>query len=175
MTDTNNTDPLWRRADKQGVGKPRAFKDPATLWDAAKAYFEWVDANPLLEQKGFAFQGVVTKENFNKMRAMTLGGFQLHAGITHTTWANYKKGELGDEYLSVCEAIEKIIKEQKFSGAAADLLNPAIIARDLGLRDGIDHSSEDGSMSPKKEMSLEEMRAECERRGLPTDIFSERS
>ena len=31
--------------------------------------------------------------------------------------------------------IENVIKSQKFAGAAADLLNANIIARDLGLKD----------------------------------------
>lgn len=31
--------------------------------------------------------------------------------------------------------VEQIIRQQKFEGAAAELLNPNIIARDLGLAD----------------------------------------
>ena len=42
-----------------------------------------------------------------------------------------------------------MIYEQKFTGAAAGLLNPNIIARDLGLADKTDHASSDGSMSPQ--------------------------
>ena len=37
---------------------------------------------------------------------------------------------------------------QKFMGAAADLLNANIISRDLGLADKKDHTSSDGSMTP---------------------------
>ena len=36
---------------------------------------------------------------------------------------------------AVIEKIESIIRSQKFEGAAADLLNANIIARDLGLKD----------------------------------------
>jgi hypothetical protein len=42
-----------------------------------------------------------------------------------------------------------VIYEQKFTGAAADLLNPNIIARDLGLADKQDHQSSDGTMTPQ--------------------------
>lgn len=37
--------------------------------------------------------------------------------------------------LAVITQAEAVIYEQKFTGAAADLLNPNIIARDLGLAD----------------------------------------
>ena len=66
------------------------------------------------------------------MRAMTYEGLQLYLNISHGTWVNYSQN---DDYLTVTHAIKKIIYEQKFTGAAATLLNPNIIARDLGLKD----------------------------------------
>lgn len=36
--------------------------------------------------------------------------------------------------------MEEIIRTQKFEGASADLLNPNIIARDLGLAEKQEHS-----------------------------------
>ena len=46
------------------------------------------------------------------------------------------------DFLSVITRIENIIFTQKFTGAAADLLNPNIIARDLGL---MDHTKNDNT------------------------------
>ena len=40
--------------------------------------------------------------------------------------------------------MEQIIRTQKFEGAAAELLNPNIIARDLGLADRSEHSGPGG-------------------------------
>jgi hypothetical protein len=37
--------------------------------------------------------------------------------------------------------VEEIIRTQKFEGASADLLNPNIIARDLGLADKQDNTT----------------------------------
>lgn len=39
---------------------------------------------------------------------------------------------------------EEIIRRQKFEGAAADLFNPNIIARDLGLADKSELTGKDG-------------------------------
>jgi hypothetical protein len=68
------------------------------------------------------------------MRAMTIMGFQLHANICPQTWYNYLANP---DFLDITTRIEQTIREQKFTGAAADLLNANIIARDLGLKDNV--------------------------------------
>jgi len=133
---------LWRIADKHHKrGRPPVFETPKDLWQAAIEYFEWADSNPLWETKPFAYQGEITDAPIAKMRAFTLNGLCLHAGITDDTWRNYKAKP---DFLGVCTQIEQAIREQKFTGAAADLLNPAIIARDLGLADKTELTGKDG-------------------------------
>ena len=128
-------------------GRNPIFEKPEDLWDAACEYFEWVHANPLYEDKGFAFQGVVTHESFAKMRAMTLIALQTYLDISHTTWDNYKEKE---DFIAVTTRIDNVIRAQKFEGAAAELLNPNIIARDLGLTDkqSLDHTTKGDKLSP---------------------------
>lgn len=120
---------FWEARSSHGP-KPK-FDNPDDLWSACCEYFEWVDENPLYEVKGFAFQGVVTKEAFPKMRAMTIAGLCLFIDVTTKQWAEWRttRTDLGD----VITKAESIIYSQKFAGAAADLLNANIIARDLGL------------------------------------------
>lgn len=127
---------LWELRSKDG--KEPKYK-PDALWNRAVEYFEWIENNPLLEEQLFAYQGKVTRETVTKMRAMTYEGLQLYLDISQPTWDSYRKK---DDYLIITSAIAKIIYEQKFTGAAATLLNPNIIARDLGLRDNkdIEHS-----------------------------------
>ena len=127
-------------------GRPPAFNNPAELWDAATKYFQWCIDNPLMEAKAFAFQGNSWIEELPKMRAMTIQGLCLHMNISQETLSNY---EQRDDFFGVVKQIKETIYEQKFSGAAADLLNSNIIARDLGLADKKDHQSSDGSMTPK--------------------------
>lgn len=128
-------------------GRNPIFEKPEDLWDGATQYFKWVEEHPLYEEKGFAFQGKVTKETFAKMRAMTVTALCLYLDIEHKTFNNYRDRD--KDFLQVVTRIEDVIKSQKFEGAAAELLNPNIIARDLGLSDRKDHSSSDGSMTPK--------------------------
>ena len=85
-----------------------------------------------METKGFAFQGVVTKETFPKMRAMTIQGLCIFLDIARSTWDEYRKRE---GFSDIITRAESIIYEQKFTGAAAEMLNANIIARDLGLTD----------------------------------------
>ena len=131
---------FWEARSTAGP-KPK-FADGEQLWAACLEYFNWVEDNPLYETKGFAFQGVVTKETFPKMRAMTIGGLCIFLDVTHDTWIEWRKSR--PDLSEVIKRAEAIIYEQKFTGAAADLLNSNIIARDLRLADKSEHSGPNG-------------------------------
>lgn len=122
---------LWKFREKHG--RPKQYKTPADLEKGCLAYFKWVEDNPLKAAETVKFQGSGSIMMVPKMRAMTQAGLCLHLGISQQTWANYR--DAGDDFLEVVTWAEAIIFEQKFSGAAADMLNPNIIARDLGLAD----------------------------------------
>ncbi|KGD75270.1 DNA-packaging protein [Tatumella morbirosei] len=113
-------------------GRNPKFESPEALWTACCEYFEWVEANPLWEMKAFAYQGEVTQEPIAKMRAMTITGLCIFLDITRQTWGTFRVTE---GFSDVTTRAEEIIYDQKFSGAAADLLNANIIARDLGLKE----------------------------------------
>lgn len=82
--------------------------------------------------KAFSYQGEVTQEPIAKMRAMTITGLTLFLDVTLETWRTYRMRE---DLSEVVTRAEQIIYDQKFSGAATDLLNANIIARDLGLKE----------------------------------------
>lgn len=143
---------FWKA--RSSHGRKPIFASPGDLWTACLEYFEWVEANPLYETKGFAFQGVVTKETFPKMRAMSISGLCIFLDIGRRSWDEYGKRE---DFLPVCEAVEETIRTQKFEGASADLLNPSIIARDLGLADRSEVTGKDGGAIETKEVSENEL------------------
>ena len=131
----------WEFRNKHG----RDYEyNPENLWEEAVKYFEWVEANPLWEsvtiQRGIKTTDKNGKEKIEyfakapKMRAMTISGFCLFADICEKTFANYRENKA---FIQVITRIEKTIYSQKFEGAAATLLNPNIIARDLGLSDNV--------------------------------------
>ena len=110
---------------------------PEILLEACQEYFQWMEDNPLHTVELVKFQGNAKQEEVPKMRAMTLDGLHIFLDISNTTWVRYKKDE---GFYSIMVQVEKIIRTQKFQGAAADLLNSNIIARELGLSDKTDHN-----------------------------------
>ena len=122
---------FWKQRTKHG--RDKLFASPDILLQEAFKYFKWCDDNPLEEQKAFHAQGEITKTNLNKLRAYTWEGLELYLGIY--SLRNYKTDTRYIDFQQVMKEIERVIYHQKFSGAAADLLNPKIIARDLGLAD----------------------------------------
>ena len=134
-------------------GRDPIFKSPDALWSAAVEYFEWVEDNPLYEAKVAANKGEPDIVDVRKMRAMSIDGLQNFLNISHPTWLNYAKR---DDFITICAQIAKIIRQQKFEGASAGLLNHAIIARDLGLTDKQDITSNGETIGATKESLIEQ-------------------
>lgn len=131
---------LWERRARSGCYP--LFDDPEKLWEACVKYFEWAESNPLKEEKVFCSQGEILQTTVNKIRAMSVSSMCVFIGMTRVTWYEYCKRP---EYKDTCELVEQIIYDQKFTGAAADLLNQNIIARELGLSDKQELYGKDGA------------------------------
>jgi hypothetical protein len=132
-------------------GRAPIFKAPDDLWAACLEYFEWVEANPLYESKPFAYQGIVVQEPVAKMRAMSIMGLCNFLDIGVDTWALYRGRQ---NFIVVVARAEQFIRQQKFEGASADLLNPNIIARDLGMADRQEHTGKDGAPIQTEEVGV---------------------
>lgn len=132
---------FWEARSSHGA-KPK-FENAEDLWSACCEYFDWVDNNPLYEDKVTSFQGVNTHEPIAKMRAMTIAGLCLFLDVEEQTWREWRKSR--PDLSSVITRAEAVIFQQKFSGAAADLLNANIISRDLGLADKSEITGKDGT------------------------------
>lgn len=134
---------FWKLRNKHG--RDKLFASPEMLWEAACEYFEWCDKNPLKEQKLFAFQGDISMDTVDHMRAYTMAGLCFYLGCSESYFREFKSSRANDneDFMTVIDDIEKIIYRQKFEGAAAGFLNANIIARDLGLRDkqDVDHTN----------------------------------
>lgn len=125
---------FWKARSKHG--RDKIFGSPEILWEACLEYFEWVETNPLSAAELVKYQGQATLSYVPKMRAMTVEGLCLFLDIEYQTWRLYAGRE---DFIQVVTRAETVIKTQKFAGAAAEMLNPNIIARDLGLKDAHDH------------------------------------
>lgn len=132
-------------------GRNPLFASGDDLWNAATEYFQWVEDNPLQEEKLFSYQGEIVKGTVNKMRAMTISGLCLYLDIAKQTWCNYREHP---DFMDTAARIDDVIRDQKFSGAAADLLNSNIIARDLGLKESTSSEVTLDSKSPVINLTL---------------------
>lgn len=94
-------------------------------------------------------RGAYKRVDVPKMRAMTFQSLCMHLGISFNVYCQYRKRK---EFAETCQAIDDIMYDQKFTGAAAGLLNPVIIARDLGLKDKSELTGKDGG--PVETVSL---------------------
>lgn len=127
---------FWELRSKHG--RDKLFESPEHLWQSACEYFQWCEENPLIEtvHDKLKVNGVgdeLTMVEIPKMRAFTWDGLELFLDVY--SLRDYKTNEKYKEFSQVISRIEKVIYNQKFSGAAAGFLNANIIARDLGLSD----------------------------------------
>lgn len=127
---------FWKARTKHG--RDKLFANSDLLWDSCCEYFQWVEDNPLWENKVAQYQGVPIAMPVEKMRAMTIGGLCLFLDVDETTWRDWKNKE---GFSPIIRKAEQVMYSQKFSGAAAELLNANIIARDLGLVDKQERAS----------------------------------
>ena len=86
------------------------------------------------------------------MRAYTLHGLCLYLNCNTNYFLDFKRSLSNNpdkDFSSVITCIEQTIYTQKFTGAAAEMLNPNIIARDLGLSDKKEHNHKNNGESFK--------------------------
>lgn len=149
---------FWRARSKHG--RDKIFSTPDALWESCTEFFDWVEENPLRES--VVYQGKIMDEGSPLIRAMTISGLCLFLGVCEKTWANYRQQE---GYLQVITRVEAVIYNQKFTGAAAGLLNANIIARDLGLRDK-QETTHKGVIGVKDVTDMDEDDVDSEIKGL---------
>lgn len=117
---------------RHNSGRKKKFETAVELEFACQQYFDYADANPIMVDKSFHFKGQVIPHEIAKPRALTISGMALYLNMDVSTWRDYKSQK---DFSAICNQVETQIYNQKFAGASADTMNPAIIARELGLAD----------------------------------------
>ena len=152
------TNQFWKARSRHGRFPkfPEGEEGARMLLEACEDYFTWCEENPLLEDKAYAYEGAVTHDPVEKLRAFTLNGLTLFIDVADTTWRDWRATR--QDLLPVITWAETTIKDQKFVAAAAGLLNANIISRDLGLADKTEISGPGGGpvQSITGEMTPEE-------------------
>lgn len=124
---------FWKLRSKHG--RDKIFATPDILWDAACEYFEACIKNPIIKVDWVG--GMAKRINRPIERPFTITGLCIFLHV-NTKYFNELKERASEDYAEVITRIEETIYSQKFSGAAAGIFNPNIIARDLGLVDKTD-------------------------------------
>jgi hypothetical protein len=154
---------LWEIA--KGPGQPPCFSSPQEMWDRAVEYFKWCGEHVILEDKIFktksGLDDKLEHEYIAHKRPMTLAGLHIFLNISEQTWYNYKKK---DEYLGITNSIDRTMYENKFSGASVGQFNANIIARDLGLADKTDLTTNGKDIN--KDMDSIELSDRLEKLGI---------
>ena len=135
----------WKLRAKHG--RHALFTDPQKLWEAAVEYFEHTEKRKWKEKDWVGKDAVLVHRE--KDAPFTVTGLCIYLGVEDAWWRNFKGTEAfksNEAFGTVYAAINQIIYNQKFEGAAVGTYNANIIARDLGLRDKTELSTpEDGS------------------------------
>lgn len=109
----------------------------------------------------------------------TVVGLALEIGVSRSTC--YEWADRDDRFSDIFTRVESTQERRLVTGGLEGDYNPAITKMMLtkhGYTDKVEqaHISPDGSMSPRKEpkeMTLDELREEARRRGLPESVFME--
>lgn len=119
----------------QPTGGRQKQYSPQQLWEAACEYFEWIDKNPMKEEKIFSSKIGIVRGTVSKRRPYQKGGLAIFLGISVRTLHNYcNDNENYADFIPITEQIVEIIRTQKFEGAASGFFKENIIAQDLGLK-----------------------------------------
>ena len=136
--------------------EPRIFLQASEFKKAALDYFLWAEDHPMLEEQVFQHKGAIVRADRHKMRPFTKQGLASYLGIPVSRLDGYKQRG-APEWAEAVEMIEQVIYDQKFTGAAAGLLNAPLIARDLGIADKNELSGPNGGPIQTEEISPREL------------------
>lgn len=139
---------FWERASKHG--RDRIFQTPDIMLEAACEYFNDTANNPLYEVD---YVGKDAKKvEKPHVPPFTFQGLCMFLGVNTQYFSQFenslkgKKDELSIEFSLIITHIRDVIYRQKFEGAATGFYNANIIARDLGLTDKKDVTTDGQSI-----------------------------
>jgi len=128
---------FWKQRGKHG--RSRIIKDHKALLENANQYFQWCDDNPInvYEVHGKDANLVVVP----KRRVFQKEAFAIYCGVSQWRTIEDLKN-VSKDFTQVITYIETIIRSQKFEGAVIGQFKETIIARDLGLAEKKDITSD---------------------------------
>lgn len=133
---------FWKLRAKHG--REKIFSSPELLREAAYEYFDYIESNPLEQEEIVKYKDCYQMVNVTKKRVFQIGGLCIFLGINIQYFDDFeeslkgKDDSISKDFSLIITHIREVIRLQKFEGAASGFFNPTIIARDLGLKDKTD-------------------------------------
>lgn len=141
----------WRKCLNPGT-TIEEYQNPENVLLKVIDYFQWLENNPLNDTRLVSFEGDSKLELIPKPRAATLQGLCIHLGISRDTWGRWRRGNRPD-LQGIIAFAEDYMFDSKFAHAAAGLMNPTVIMRDLGLADRSEISGPNGGPIQTEELN----------------------
>jgi hypothetical protein len=121
-------------------GKPKYIATPEKMWEYFKSYREEVKENPLLRND---FAGKDADEVVKKLeRPLTMEGFEnwlfINGIISDVSDYFENKNDSYKDYLPICRAIKRMIRQDQIEGGMAGIYNPSITQRLNGLSEKVE-------------------------------------
>ena len=151
---------FWKLRSKHG--RDKLFSTPQDLLTACQEYFNWVDAHPWFKNEQLKkpyydsdLEKMITIAKIPTARPYTIYGLCMYLDC-NSVWFNQfessinqklaklKENETDNEaedFSKILTHVREVIYQQKFEGAAVGAFNHNIIARDLNLRENVDHTT----------------------------------
>lgn len=150
---------FWKNRSEHG--RDLLFAKPELLREEICKYFNWSDGHPWHKVEAIkSGSGKLIKVPMS--RPYTLSGLCLFLNASEAWWKNFRKNKsLSQDFLSVIEWAEDVIRTQKLEGAALGVFNSNIVARELGMAEKIDarHVDKDGNdvLADKSDEELKQL------------------
>jgi DNA-packaging protein gp3 len=131
---------FWMTRGKHG--RDAIFTLPEVLWDTACSYFKWADENPW-----YRYDVVKSGDRVGEVlstptqRPYSIAGFCVFLGVG-TTWFSVFRLNCSEDFSTVINEIETVIRTQQWEGATVGTFRENIISRTLGLVDRTDMTTQ---------------------------------
>jgi hypothetical protein len=137
---------FWKQRSTHG--REKIFSTPDLLWQAACEYFQWCEDNPIKDPRSFGQRNI--------QRPYTLVGMCRFLGVNSVYFQQLedqfkgKEDEQSKEFSNIIILIKETCYQQKFENAVIGVYKENIIARDLGLTDKKDITTDGNPLNEKR-------------------------
>lgn len=144
----------WKMRSKHG--RDRIIESPEVLAKASDEYFQWCVDNPIIEHDWKNAGRELVEVEIKHPRVFKKEEFARFCNVAQWRTIDELK-DVSEDFLQIVTHIEGIIADQKYTYAVVGMFNSSIVAKDLGLKDRVDHTTGDNPIEDVSKLSTEEL------------------